>query len=203
MLPLPGEAPRRRGGARGRRVVGRAAPDAPGARRLRLGAVRRGASAEAGGARTRALRPRPAAHAQYFAWMARAARLDFGVSLVYHRPVARAGRPARRSTPAILALAALLLATRARPARRHHHGQPAPWARWPSLIRAASLVLLSLPSLVMSLRARAGRRRAPVAPDGRDADGRGVGRAACWPASPTWRATCRCRRSPSPCRWRR
>jgi peptide/nickel transport system permease protein len=86
---------------------------------------------------------------QYFAWMARAARLDFGVSLVYHRPVLElVGQRALNTS--LLAFVALLLATAI--------GIPAGIVTGsrrrgllPPLIRGVSLVLLSLPSLILSL----------------------------------------------------
>ena len=87
--------------------------------------------------------------AQYLDWIGRAARLDFGVSLVYHRPVAELVRQ-RAANTAILALAALLLATLL--------GLPAGIVTGSrrrglasSAIRGASIVLLSLPSLITSL----------------------------------------------------
>jgi peptide/nickel transport system permease protein len=86
---------------------------------------------------------------QYVDWIARAARLDFGVSLMYHRPVVELVRQ-RAANTAVLAFIALLLATAL--------GLPAgvvTGARRRGPLRAAlrgvSLVLLSLPSLVMSL----------------------------------------------------
>ena len=86
---------------------------------------------------------------QYVAWMARAVRLDFGVSLVYRRPVTELVAQ-RAANTSLLALVALLLATLA--------GVPAgivtgsrPRGLLPSFIRGASLVLLSLPSLITSL----------------------------------------------------
>jgi ABC-type dipeptide/oligopeptide/nickel transport system permease component len=86
---------------------------------------------------------------QFVDWLGRAARFDFGVSLVYHRPVAELVRQRALNT-SILALAALLLATAI--------GLPAGIVTGsrrrgvlPSLIRAASIVLLSLPSLITSL----------------------------------------------------
>jgi len=91
---------------------------------------------------------RPVAR-QFVDWLGRAARFDFGVSLVYHRPVAELVRERALNT-SILALAALLLATAL--------GLPAGIVTGsrrrgllPSLIRAASIVLLSLPSLITSL----------------------------------------------------
>jgi peptide/nickel transport system permease protein len=86
---------------------------------------------------------------QYLAWMARAVRLDFGVSVVYHRPVIELIRQ-RAANTCLLAVVALLLTTAL--------GLPAGIVTGsrrrgalPSLIRGASLVLLSLPSLVTSL----------------------------------------------------
>ena len=86
---------------------------------------------------------------QYLTWLGRAARFDFGVSLIYHRPVAELVRQRALNT-SILALAALLLATAL--------GLPAGIVTGsrrrgllPSIIRAASIVLLSLPSLITSL----------------------------------------------------
>ncbi len=86
---------------------------------------------------------------QYVAWVARAVRLDFGESLLYHRPVLELVRQ-RAANTGILAVAALLIATLA--------GLPAGVVTGSrrngalsSLIRGASLVLLSLPSLVLSL----------------------------------------------------
>jgi peptide/nickel transport system permease protein len=87
--------------------------------------------------------------AQYLDWLGRAARLDFGVSLVYHRPVIELVRQ-RAANTSILALAALLLATAI--------GLPAGIITGsrrrgflPSVIRGLSVVLLSLPSLITSL----------------------------------------------------
>jgi peptide/nickel transport system permease protein len=108
-----------------------------------------GASAEAI-ARERAMYglDRPVA-SQFVDWLGRAARFDFGVSLIYHRPVAELVRQRALNT-SILALAALLVATGL--------GLPAGIATGsrrrgllPALIRAASIVLLSLPSLITSL----------------------------------------------------
>lgn len=86
---------------------------------------------------------------QFVDWLGRAARFDFGVSLIYHRPVAELVRQRALNT-SILAVAALLLATAL--------GLPAGIVTGSrrrgllaSLIRAASIVLLSLPSLITSL----------------------------------------------------
>lgn len=86
---------------------------------------------------------------QYGAWLARAVRLDLGDSLRYRRPVTELLRQRGRNT-AVLALAALLLATLV--------GLPAGIVTGsrrsgllPSVLRAFSLVFLSLPPLVTSL----------------------------------------------------
>ncbi len=86
---------------------------------------------------------------QFVAWLGRAVRFDFGVSLIYHRPVAELVRQRALNT-SILAVAALLLATAL--------GLPAGIVTGsrrrgflPSIIRATSIVLLSLPSLITSL----------------------------------------------------
>ena len=91
---------------------------------------------------------RPVA-SQFVGWLGRAARFDFGVSLIYHRPVAELVRQRALNT-SILAVAALVLATAL--------GLPAGIVTGSrrrgllaSLIRAASIVLLSLPSLITSL----------------------------------------------------
>ena len=87
--------------------------------------------------------------AQYRAWLAAAVRLDFGRSMQYDRPVSDL-IPERAANTAILALAALLLATAV--------GLPLgivtgsrPGGVIPSTIRSASLVLLSMPPLLTSL----------------------------------------------------
>ncbi len=86
---------------------------------------------------------------QYLDWLGRAARFDFGVSLIYRRPVAElVGQRALNTS--ILALASLVVATLlGLPAgvltgsrRRGLLASP---------VRGASIVLLSLPSLVTSL----------------------------------------------------
>jgi peptide/nickel transport system permease protein len=86
---------------------------------------------------------------QFVDWLGRAARFDFGVSLIYHRPVSELVLQRALNT-SILALAALLLATAL--------GLPAGIVTGSrrrgllaSLIRAVSIVLLSLPSLITSL----------------------------------------------------
>ena len=90
---------------------------------------------------------RPVA-SQALAWAARALRFDFGESLMYGRPVAGLVAERARNT-AVLAVVALLMATLV--------GIPAGvisgsrTGALPSAIRAASVVALSLPSLVSSL----------------------------------------------------
>ena len=91
---------------------------------------------------------RPVA-SQYLDWTCRAARLDFGVSLIYHRPVVELVRQ-RAANTAVLALTALLVATLL--------GLPAGIVTGSrrrglvvSAIRGVSIVLLSLPSLITSL----------------------------------------------------
>jgi peptide/nickel transport system permease protein len=86
---------------------------------------------------------------QYVEWLGRATRFDFGVSLVYHRPVVELVRQ-RAANTSLLALAALLLATAI--------GLPAGIITGsrrrgvlPFVIRGLSVVLLSLPSLITSL----------------------------------------------------
>ena len=86
---------------------------------------------------------------QYVEWLGRAVRFDFGVSLVYHRPVVELVRQ-RAANTSVLALVALLLATAI--------GLPAGIITgsrrrgvFPSVIRGLSVVLLSLPSLITSL----------------------------------------------------
>jgi peptide/nickel transport system permease protein len=87
--------------------------------------------------------------AQYRDWLASAVRLDFGYSMQYDRPV-RDLVPERAANTAILSLTALVLATAL--------GLPLGILTGsrrggflPTAIRAASLVLLSLPPLLTSL----------------------------------------------------
>jgi peptide/nickel transport system permease protein len=98
--------------------------------------------------RTRYGLDRPVA-SQFVDWVGRAARFDFGVSLLYHRPVAELVRQRALNT-SVLALAALLVATLL--------GLPAGILTGSrrrgllaSSVRGASIVLLSLPSLITSL----------------------------------------------------
>ena len=87
--------------------------------------------------------------AHYRAWLAAAVRLDFGDSMLYDRPV-RGMILERAANTAILAVASLLLATAV--------GLPLgivagsrPGGAIPAAIRAASLLLLSMPPLLTSL----------------------------------------------------
>jgi peptide/nickel transport system permease protein len=86
---------------------------------------------------------------QYFDWAARAVRLDFGVSLLYRRPVAELVAQ-RAANTAVLALAALLVATALGFPAGVITGSRRRGALAPA-IRVVSLVMLSLPSLVLSL----------------------------------------------------
>ncbi|MCX6552013.1 MAG: ABC transporter permease [Acidobacteria bacterium] len=85
---------------------------------------------------------------QYLEWAGRAVRLDFGTSLMYGRPVAGLVAERARNT-AVLAVVALLLATLV--------GLPLGVVAGsrrgvvPGVIRAASVLALSLPSLVSAL----------------------------------------------------
>lgn len=86
---------------------------------------------------------------QYAGWLAAAARLDFGYSMQYGRPV-RDLIPERAANTAILALAALIFATVV--------GLPLGVVSGsrrggliPNAIRAASITLLSMPPLLTSL----------------------------------------------------
>lgn len=86
---------------------------------------------------------------QYLDWMSRAARLDFGTSLLYRRPVAelvwqRAGNTALLAAIALVFATALGLPAGILTGSRRRGAAAA-------LVRGLSLVLLSLPSLVMSL----------------------------------------------------
>jgi peptide/nickel transport system permease protein len=85
---------------------------------------------------------------QYVAWLWRAAHLDLGESLLYRRPVGELVRE-RAANTALLAMAALALATLAGLPAGVYTGSRSNAGAW--LVRAGSLVLLSLPSLVTSL----------------------------------------------------
>ena len=85
---------------------------------------------------------------QYGAWLARAARLDFGTSLLYGRPVA--GLVAERAgNTLLLAVAALALALLAGVPLGVVSGSRRGIV--PGAIRAASLAAVSMPTLVSSL----------------------------------------------------
>ena len=91
---------------------------------------------------------RPVAE-QFVNWLGRAVRFDFGTSLVYHRPVAELVRQRALNT-SVLALAALLIATAlGLPAGILTGSRPRKMAS--RVVRGASIVLLSLPSLITSL----------------------------------------------------
>jgi peptide/nickel transport system permease protein len=87
--------------------------------------------------------------AQYRDWLSRAARFDFGRSLLYDRPVGDL-IPERAANTAILAITALLIATLIGlplgVITGSRHGGLVPGA-----IRAVSVVLLSMPPLLTSL----------------------------------------------------
>lgn len=87
--------------------------------------------------------------AQYRDWIVSAARLDFGRSFKYDRPV-RDLIPERAANTAILAVAALLFATLVGLPLGLIAGSRSGGAI-PAAIRAASLVFLSLPPLLTSL----------------------------------------------------
>jgi peptide/nickel transport system permease protein len=87
--------------------------------------------------------------AQYADWLAAAARLDFGDSMVYERPV-RDLIPERAANTAILALTALLAATAVGLPLGIVSGSRRGGVL-PGAIRATSLVLLSMPPLLTSL----------------------------------------------------
>jgi peptide/nickel transport system permease protein len=96
--------------------------------------------------------------AQYRDWLGRVVRLDLGRSLLYDRPVSDL-IPERAANTAILAFTALLFATLiglplgvvAGSRRRGPSGAGGPGGVIPSVIRATSLVLLSMPPLLTSL----------------------------------------------------
>ena len=77
-------------------------------------------------------------------------RFDFGRSLLYDRPV-RDLIPERAANTAVLALTALVAGHARRRAARRRHRQPRAAASLPDAIRAASVVLLSMPPLLTSL----------------------------------------------------
>jgi peptide/nickel transport system permease protein len=86
---------------------------------------------------------------QYFDWLGRAVRFDFGRSLAYDRPVSDL-IPERAANTGLLAVSALLLAT----AIGLPLGVISATSRGgfiPAIVRAASLILLSMPPLLTSL----------------------------------------------------
>lgn len=87
--------------------------------------------------------------AQYADWLGRAIRFDFGRSLIYDRPVAELIRQ-RAANTAILAAATLALATLAGISLGLVTGSQRR-GLLPGLIRAASIVSLSMPPLLTSL----------------------------------------------------
>ena len=86
---------------------------------------------------------------QYRAWIAAAARLDFGDSMQYGRPV-RDVIPERAANTAVLAVTALVMATLIGLPLGVVAGSRRGGAL-PGAIRAASIVLLSMPPLLTSL----------------------------------------------------
>jgi peptide/nickel transport system permease protein len=99
------------------------------------------------GERVRLGLDRPVA-AQYVEWMSRAARLDFGTSIMYGRPVAGLVAERARNT-AVLAVAALVAATLIGVPLGVVSGSRR--GLLATIIRSGSIVALSLPSLVSSL----------------------------------------------------
>jgi len=85
---------------------------------------------------------------QYARWVGRAVRLDFGTSLMYGRPVAGLVAERARNT-AVLAVVALLLATMIGLPLGVMSGSRTGFVS--GVIRGASVLALSLPSLVSSL----------------------------------------------------
>ena len=85
---------------------------------------------------------------QFAAWMARAARLDFGTSLMYGRPVTGLVAERARNT-LLLAVAALVIALLAGVLLGVVSGSRRGWAA--GAIQACSLAAVSMPTLVSSL----------------------------------------------------
>jgi peptide/nickel transport system permease protein len=85
---------------------------------------------------------------QFAAWLARAARLDFGTSLMYGRPVTGLVAERARNT-LLLAVAALVIALLAGVPLGVVSGSRRGWAA--GAIRACSLAAVSMPTLVSSL----------------------------------------------------
>lgn len=86
---------------------------------------------------------------QYVNWFGRAVRFDFGMSLLYRQPVGDLVRQ-RAANTALLAVAALLVATLVGLPLGVVAGSRRRGAL-PAVIRGTSLVLLSLPSMLMAL----------------------------------------------------
>jgi ABC-type dipeptide/oligopeptide/nickel transport system permease component len=86
---------------------------------------------------------------QYAAWLSRSARLDFGESLIYRQPVLPLLRE-RATRTALLGCAALILATLTGIPLGVFTGSR-PRGALPAVVRGASVVLLSVPSLITSL----------------------------------------------------
>lgn len=120
---------------------------------------------------------------QYLDWLARAARLDLGTSLLYARPVGGLVRE-RAANTALLALVALALATVAGLPAGVYTGSSRGAAA--ALVRGASLILLSLPSLVTSLVLVLVAARTGWFPVGGMASGSAAGGAAAWLADVAW-----------------
>lgn len=91
---------------------------------------------------------RPAAR-QYGTWLSRTLRLDFGESLYYRQPVLPLVRD-RAANTAVLALAALLVATLLGVPAGVFTGSRG-GGFLPGLVRALSIVLVSVPPLITSL----------------------------------------------------
>src|SRR5262249_12437830 len=86
---------------------------------------------------------------QYRGWLAGALRFDFGRSLAYDRPVADL-IPSRAANTAVLAVTALLVATAfGLPLGVVTGSRPDGWLA--ALVRAISVLLLSMPPLLTSL----------------------------------------------------
>jgi peptide/nickel transport system permease protein len=85
----------------------------------------------------------------YLTWLSRAVRLDFGYSVLYSRPVGDL-LGERAANTAILATAALLLATLAGIPLGIFTGTR-PTSRVATLVRALSMLMLSVPPLIGSL----------------------------------------------------
>lgn len=86
---------------------------------------------------------------QYVEWLSRAASLDFGTSFLYRRPVGEL-LSERAANTAVLACAALALATLAGVPLGVYTGSQS-GARGARIVRALSLLLISIPPLVASL----------------------------------------------------